>query len=367
MVSKRIAWIWPCLIVIVISGAYIGVRLAINDYDPLALAEIGSKYAELDPAGEPGYDGQFSYYIARELDPHKVEPFLDVPSYRYQRILYPLLARSLALGQEALIPWTLLGINWIVHGLATLGVGWILSRNEIRPAYALVYGLWVGLISSVGLDLHEPLAYGLVVGAWVMKELRRDHAFALLLVIALFVKETTLLFWVAALLPAWKQRTYNRSFIFLVSGGLLFAFMQWWLWLVFGSVGIGSGGDMASGFELFPFMGLLRIGFVDWRVFGLFLLIFGPTIVLPSIWGLLTSWKNKLVIFDEWPALSLLLHSLLIVFLPFSTFREPLGLVRIATGLVLSILVVASERKYSRTLNYSLFWVAMLAMLIPQD
>jgi hypothetical protein len=366
MLSKRLTWIWPCLIAIFISGAYIGVRLVLNDYDPLALAEIGSKYAELDPAGEAGYDGQFSYYIARELDPHKVEPFLDVPAYRYQRILYPLLARSLALGQEALIPWTLLGINWIVHGLATLGVSWILFKHDVRPVYALVYGLWVGLISAAGLDLHEPLAYGLVVGAWVMKELRRDDAFALLLVIALFAKETTLLFWVAALFPAWKQRTSNRSFNLLVFGGLLFAFMQWWLWLVFGSVGIGSGGDMASGFELVPFMGLIRIGFVDWRVFGLFLLIFGPTIVLPGLWGLFTSLKSRLKIFADWSKVSLLLHSLLIIFLPFSTFREPLGLVRIATGLVLSILIVANERNYTRTLNYSLFWIAMLAMLIPQ-
>jgi hypothetical protein len=366
MLSKRLTWIWPCLIAVIISGAYIGVRLVLNEYDPLALAEIGSKFAELDPAGEPGYDGQFSYYIARELDPHKVEPFLDVPAYRYQRILYPLLARFLAFGQEALIPWTLLAINWIVHGLATLGVSWILYRHDVRPRYALVYGLWVGLISAVGLDLHEPLAYGLIVGAWVMKELRRDDAFALLLVIALFVKETTLLFWFAALIPAWKQRFSNRSFILLVFGGLLYAFMQWWLWSVFGSAGIGSGGDMASGFELIPFMGLLRIGFVDWRVFGLFLLIFGPTVVIPSIWGLLSSWKNKQKIFSDWPALSLLLHSLLIVFLPFSTFREPLGLVRIATGLVLSILIVAGERNYSRALNYSLFWIAMLVMLIPQ-
>jgi len=366
MLSKRLTWIWPCLIAIIIAGAYIGVRLVLNDYDPIALAEIGSKYAELDPAGEPGYDGQFSYYIARELDPHKVEPFLDVPAYRYQRILYPLLARSLALGQEALIPWTLLGINWIVHGLATLGVSWVLHKHNVRTVYALGYGLWVGLISSVGLDLHEPLAYGLIVGAWVLKEKRHENAFALLLVIALFAKETTLLFWFAALFPAWKQRSSNRSFMLLALGGLLFAFMQWWLWVVFGSVGIGSGGDMASGFELIPFMGLIRIGFIDWRVFGLFLLIFGPTIVLPGLWGLFTSLKSRLKIFTDWPKVSLLLHSLLIIFLPFSTFREPLGLVRIATGLVLSILIVASERNYTRTLNYSLCWIAMLAMLIPQ-
>jgi hypothetical protein len=62
----------------------------------------------------------------------------------------------------------------------------------------------------------------------------------------------------------------------------------------------------------------------------------------------------------------MLLHALLIIFLPFSTFREPLGVVRIATGMVLSILMVASARKHQRVLNYSLFWIALLVILIPQ-
>jgi hypothetical protein len=101
-------------------------------------------------------------------------------------------------------------------------------------------------------------------------------------------------------------------------------------------------------------------------VFGLFLLIFGPVIVLPSLWGLIESVRRRFMLMEDWTAGSLLLHALLIIFLPFSTFREPLGLVRIATGLVLSILMVASGRKYQRILNYSLFWIAMLVMLIPQ-
>ena len=48
--------------------------------------------------GKAGYDGQFNYAIA--ADPLHASPALDVPAYRYQRILYPLLVRALALGQE---------------------------------------------------------------------------------------------------------------------------------------------------------------------------------------------------------------------------------------------------------------------------
>ncbi|TFH37650.1 MAG: hypothetical protein E4G99_01995 [Anaerolineales bacterium] len=366
MLSKKLAWLWPGLVSILIAGMYIGVRLSLYDFDPVALAEIGPKYATFDPEGEPGYDGQFSYYMARDLAPSQVEPYLDVPAYRYQRILYPLLARILAFGQEGLLGWTLLGLNWVVHGLATLGVCWVLEQRGTRPGYALIYGLWVGLIAAVGLDLHEPLAYGLVVGAWVLKEKRHEAVFALCLVLALFVKATTLLFWAAALLPALQHRNQRKSLVILLAGGFLFLVWQVWLWSIFGSPGLGSGGDMATGFEWIPWMGMLRIGFVDWKVFGLFLLIFGPTIVLPSLWGIIVSVKSKKQIIEDWATGALLLHALLIVFLPFSTFREPLGIVRIATGLVLSILMVSQERGYQRTLNYSLFWIPMIAMLIPQ-
>ena len=366
MLPKKVVWLWPCLVSLLISGAYIGVRLVLNDFDPLALAEIGSKYAAFDPEGEPGYDGQFSYYMARDPSPSEVEPYLDVPAYRYQRILYPLLARALAFGRMEILAWSLLGINWIVHGLATLGVGWFLHQEGTRPGYALIYGLWVGLVAAVGLDLHEPLAYGLVVCAWVMRAKRHEVLFALSLILALFAKETTLLFWAAALIPTWRDISARKSLVILLAGGLLYALWQLWLWRVFGSPGLGSGGDMATGFEWIPWMGLWRIGLVDLRVLGLYLLIFGPTIVLPSLWGLIESFKRKKHIIDDWAAGSLLLHALLIIFLPFSTFREPLGVVRIATGLVLSFVLVASARKYHRILNYSLFWIPLLVMLIPQ-
>ncbi len=366
MLSKRLVWIWPCLLTLLVSGAYISARLVINDFDPLALAEIGSRYAAGEINGEPGYDGQFSYYIARDPDPVSVAPLLDTPAYRYQRILYPLLARYFALGRQAWIPWALLALNWVTHGLATLGISWLLHSRGINVAYALIYGLWVGLIAAVGLDLHEPLAYGFVVSAWVMKERGHETRFALCLILALFAKETTLLFWLAALLPAWKLGK-KSAFFLLIGGGVLFAAWQFWLLDTFGSIGIASGGDMASGFEIIPFMGIIRIGFVKWQVFWLFLLIFGPTVILPTVWGFAVTLKDGMKTILEWSGGSLILHSLLIVFLPFSTFREPLGLVRIASGLVLAILMFASEKGHKRQLNYGLFWIAMLAMLIPQE
>jgi hypothetical protein len=366
MLSRKVAWFWPVVVSLLVTGAYIGLRLVLNDFDPLALAEIGSRYAQMDPTGEPGYDGQFSYYVARDPDPKTVEPFLDVPAYRYQRILYPLLAHTLAFGRQEILPWALIGVNWIAHALATLGVCWILYQRGYQAYYGLIYGVWVGLVAAVGLDLHEPLAYALVVGAWVMKEKQHHHLFALCLVLSLFAKETTLLFWAAGVVATLHDRTQRNTNAILLIGGVMYAAWQGWLWWMFGSFGLGSGGDMATGFEWVPFMGLLRIGFVNWKVFGIYLLVFGPTIVLPSIWGLIESWKNRSQILGDWAFSSLLLHALVIVFLPFSTFREPMGIVRIATGLVLSVLMVAQARNNRRVLNYGFFWIPMLVILIPQ-
>src|SRR5690606_40616249 len=79
---------------------------------PLALVTLGTRFSDGDLQGETGtegYDGQFVYYIAR--DPGDAERFLDVPAYRFQRILLPILGRVLAFGQNDLLPWSLLLIN----------------------------------------------------------------------------------------------------------------------------------------------------------------------------------------------------------------------------------------------------------------
>ncbi len=107
-----------------------------------------------------GYDGQYNYYIA--LDPINAHYYMDWPAYRYTRILYPLLARLLAFGQPALVPYTLLALNWLAIGGGTLVVAAWLKRRGLSPWLALVYAFYPGLFIAYQHDLSEPLAYGLV-------------------------------------------------------------------------------------------------------------------------------------------------------------------------------------------------------------
>ena len=93
-----------------------------------------------------GYDGQWSYAIAR--DPVGAAAVLDQPGYRYRRILYPLLVRAVSLGQEGLIPWAMIGLNLAAAtGCAAL-MAILLNRRQAPAWPGLVLVLSLGLVLS---------------------------------------------------------------------------------------------------------------------------------------------------------------------------------------------------------------------------
>lgn len=365
-IKKKLTVYWPLLVVLIVSIGYVAYRLAKYELDPVGIAEIGTKFSQADPEGTEGYDGQFAYYVAMEPDPSKVVDKLDVPAYRYQRILYPLIARVFALGNPDWIPWTLILINLLSLWFVTWMMIRYLNQIDVPGRYVLIIGLWAGLVVGIGTDLYEPLAFAMVVASWYARLNQRSRLGYLLLSLALLTKEVMIAFWLAAALAdIWKNRT-RADWIAILAPGGIFLLWQAWLWGQFGSPGITSGGAMATPFELFPFFGFIRIGTVSWKVLLLFSLFFGPTIIVPSIWGTLSSLKTLLNRKVDATGLALLINSLFLVFLPFSTFREPSGLLRVATGMVFAILLYAGHFRLRRVLNYSMFWIFLLVILIPQ-
>jgi hypothetical protein len=332
--------------------------------NPLELARIGTLYSQSDPQGTEGYDGQFVYYIAREPDPHLVQSLLDVPAYRYQRILLPLAANLLSFGNDASIPWLIPLIILLCQFAGTWIVGVLLAHWGVSPWYALTYGLWVGFSLSIRLDLPEPVAYALVAGAILAWERKKHLISYVLFGLGLFAKEVTILFVAAAVIAAVSQKSWRDllglGFISLFP----FACFQVWLLQVFGQSGIGSGGAMATSFELIPFMGLLRIWFSS-PIYGLaMLIVFIPAVILPSIWGIIVSlrklidWDTNVVVF------ALLFNALAIPFLPFSTFREPGGLLRFTCGLVLAVLLFSARYRLIKILRYSQLWIVLNVFLV---
>ncbi|MFQ5923818.1 MAG: hypothetical protein ACE5M4_13330 [Anaerolineales bacterium] len=357
---------WPATVSTLVAAAYVIWRLVSFGWEPIELFELGTRFSQGIEGGSPGYDGQFSYYIATSPDPKEVEPKLDVPAYRYQRILYPLAARVISIGVAAWLPWSFVIVGLLAHWGGTWAVARFLVDKALNPWYALSYGLWVGLVAPVGLGLGEPLAYGLAAAGWLLMARGRAMWSALLFGLALLAKETTIVFLAAAILAELTEQRRGRALGAYFASLAVFIGWQAWLWRTFGSPGLGIGGDMATPFEWIPFMGLLRIGSVDMLALGLFLLIFLPTIVLPTIWAVIASVRTILRGIPSAPAWSLLGNGIAVMVLPFSTFREPLGLVRFASGLVLAVILFSTSQKLMRPLRYSLFWSALLAILLAQ-
>jgi hypothetical protein len=354
----------PAFVVLLMAILLVATAIALAGGDSLALARLGTRFSQADPQGSEGYDGQFVYYIALHPSPRAVAAYLDVPAYRYQRILLPLLTRMLALGSPALVPWILplIGILALTIGtwaLSELLVGWGTSRW-----YALVYGYWAGFSLALVVDLPEPLAYGLVVCGILALERNRNWLGWCLLGLAVFARETTLLFVVAALAAYLSQGNFRQSVGLSIVALVPFMFFQAWLWVVFGQPGLASGGAMATPFELIPYMGLLRIGQVSMVYLLAMFIVFVPTVVLPSLWGVYSSALGWLKGEKNLIVAALFVNSLVIAFTPFSTFRETGGIIRFATGLVLAVLLFAGRYRQRRVLNYSLFWVVLNVFLI---
>ena len=367
-VSENRSAIWksfqPALVTLIAMGLLVIMVIGRGRWDPLELARIGTYYSEGNPDGTQGYDGQFVYYIAREIHPENVARMLDVPAYRYQRILTPLITRILVFGHIEWIPWALPLLGLAAHAAGTWAVAGLLMNWGVSPWYALSYGFWVGFSLAIRLDLPEPFAYALIAGAFLAHERNKFIWSWILFGLAVFAKEVTILFVGAVILSYTFQQKW-RSIIGLTLVGLIpFGMFQLWLYKVFGEFGIGSGGAMATPFELIPFMGFIRI-IIASPMYGLaMLVVFGPAILFPAVWGIflsvkkLNQGKTNMVVF------SLLLNALAILLLPFSTFRETGGLLRFSCGLVLSVLLFSGYYQIRSALRYSYLWSVLNVFLL---
>jgi hypothetical protein len=124
---------------------------------------------------------------------------------------------------------------------------------------------------------------------------------------------------------------------------------------------------MGTPFEWLPFAGLLRVATVKWSAFWLLLAIEGPLFVLPAIWALSASVRDLLRGRRHPWTTVLLAQAAALPFLPFSTWREPLAMARLAVGLVAATLLYGAQRRSRRVLTFSLLWLATLALLVNES
>jgi len=229
--------------------------------------------------------------------------------------------------------------------------------------YALTYGLYGGQFFALRTDMNEPLAYTLVVVAiWAWARDRRVWAI-IAFALAALTKETTLVFLGAYMLYMLHTRQW-RWFIGLGVAAIPFFVCQIFLWQWLGAFGVGSGGAGATSFSLVPLGGWLSISGVHIGAFLLISLIVVPMSILPSLAGVWLSGR-RLWQGEVHPLIyCLLLNSLVILFLPASTFREPAAMIRLTQGLVVSMLLFGALIRSRRILNYSTLWIATNVLLL---
>jgi hypothetical protein len=355
----------PWHVALLICLTYVLLTLARYHFDPRYFALIGTQYDPGLPDGRPGYDGQFAYQIAR--DPLNGWTKTDVPAYRYQRIVYPLAARLLALGNADLVPWTLILVNVIALVVGVWLTEEILQHFQVSRWYALIYGLSAGMLMSVRLDLTEPLAYALAQAGVLLALKDRWRWAALMLALAALTKEMTLAVAASIGLVYLFRRQWSRLLVFSAIVLLPFAAWQIVLWRWFGQLGIGSGGALATPFEIVPLRGLWSLAFLDLRVFLLFAAIMIPLAVIPALLGLWVALRQLWRRVIDIPTALLLLNALLVLITPQSTFREPLAMARYIVGLIAAVLIYAASRHSQRALRYSWLWVFTLALALNES
>lgn len=360
----------PYIVVTILCLVYCLAVIAVRGQgDPLILMTIGSDYhpdLQEHAYSDEGYDGQYTYYIA--VNPDTASQFIDVPAYRFQRILLPLSGRILGLGQESLIPYALLIVNLIALAGGTYILEQLLLSYNVSRWFAIGYGLSLGVFGATRLMTAETLAYGLVLLAiWLFQKDKWLWA-ALVLALSAFAKEVTLLFVAGYVLYLFTQKQWLRGLTFGLISAIPFAIWQLVLFNWFGEFGVGSGGDMATGFVIIPFWGYLGI-LPEWGIeaFLIVSLFVGIFVLIPTLWALWQCWKDFRQ--QKWTLLTWLLfiNAAILLFVPQSTYREILGILRFIVGLQIAVILFSAKNRKKRALMNSTLWFITTLFLLMSD
>jgi hypothetical protein len=351
----------PSVLVFVVAVGLALLVLATHHWDPMAFVRLGTRYGQGNPRGTIGYDGQFAYQIA--VHPFDAAPYLDIPAYRYQRILYPVAAHIVGMGQPSLIPWALIALNVLALTVGTQALGSLLSRQGLSRWYAVTAGIFVGQLVSLRLDLNEPLGLALSLLGIHAFERGRHQLGALCFCLSVLSKETGLVFvggYLVYLLVNRRWRTCIETTAISLGP---FALWQTVLWITFGQIGMRSGGLGATSFSLIPFGALFSFALDDMWATVSILLILGSLVVLPclalAIHLARSFWQRRFSPI----AVALALLLIMMATLPFSTYVDLPGMLRLTSGLVVTTVAFAAITHSRRILNYSLLWLASLPLL----
>jgi hypothetical protein len=232
----------PLAIVVIGYALVVFVTLRAFDFDPSGPIRIGDllpaeRFWTAETRVEPGvgYDGQWFFYLAHDplLRASDPESFLDLPAYRYARILYPALAWMLALGQPAALPWSLLAVNL----LAVLG-GTVACYDLVRQLggsrwLVLGYAFSPPILIGVTAMLAEPTSFALVAAGLALALRSRHRTAGVALALAVLAREPALLVPLGLGLYALARWDWKRAAAYLLPLALPTGWHVW-IWAKLG-------------------------------------------------------------------------------------------------------------------------------------
>ena len=332
--------------------------LSSHDWDPLAFVLLTPNNL---PAGQTwgvGYDGRFSYHIA--VNPLGSTEGLDEPNYRYQRILYPLLAKLFSFGIAELVPWVMLALNWISTGVLSYFFGLLLLRRKASPLYVFVLLFSVGYLLAVRMDLLEPMALALALVGWFMYEKSKPGIAIFFFILSSLAKEIGLVFPFAIAVWEFLYKKPRQSMTIFGLSALPYLLLFFYLSSQFSMPGMAI---EKITFHLIPYAGFALMTDLPSKVL-VTIWCLAPSIIF-GLWALRDVIKLSSQRIDEPVVMLVIFQAVLISILPLPTWVDPLAIFRFNLGLIISVLLWFA-RCYPRYLRYvAALWMLSGLIIIP--
>jgi hypothetical protein len=233
--------ILPLLITAIIYFVLIFLTVRGHGYDFSYFVCAGDKWSggEAVPksltvlTNSPGYDGQFYYRLALDPFTSRATDFgitLDVPAYRHQRIVYPLIVWALSLGCISCVPVLMVVVNFFC--LCVLGwLGALFARSmRLHSLWGLAFPFYPGLLLSLWRDLGDVLCACFLLASLLFVRHRKYSSAMLLLILAVLTRETVLLVAVGAAYVCMKGIRNEKGADGLPRYFWLFPFLAYSIW-----------------------------------------------------------------------------------------------------------------------------------------
>jgi hypothetical protein len=375
--SGRLTVAWPTLVTAAWLTLLILAALVQGHGSPYVFVQFDHRWATLlhVPHGAPilssGFDGQIYWQQARDplllsqatID-HLARTF---PGYHLQRVAYPALAWLLAAGDDALLPWTLVGIN-VAAVLGTTFAFTVYARNRgHHPAWALAVGLLPGFLMPVLRDLSDVLAMACMLCALMAWQRGRVWSAGVLGAIAALSREPMILCSVAFAIDlagrCWRSRDDHGQVLAEIRRGWpavivpVAAFVGWQLYLHTLHAPLAGA---AEPLVLPPFRGLLDVNRVVVGQHHLGASIWVVMFSVLTLAGLAVAFANL----RFGTSAAVVLAPLMGLTLPVIAIEDYWTLMRYPAPMVLVLLFTGLERR-SRTTLAICGAMAGMSVLIP--